>query len=63
MPTDTQLISYQSWKHTPQGKRSKTKTWTLLPFGLGPKSLSITWDDEDRKRGFVTEGVWGYSRQ
>ncbi|KAL7416000.1 hypothetical protein BDY24DRAFT_412918 [Mrakia frigida] len=51
--------SYQSWKHTPDSKRPKTKRWTLFPFGLGP---SITWGEEDRKRGFVAQGTWAYSR-
>ncbi|CDZ97443.1 Predicted steroid reductase [Phaffia rhodozyma] len=54
--------AYQSWKHTPDEKRAKTKTWTVLPFGLGPKSLSITWGETDLRRGFVSEGLWSYSR-
>lgn len=52
--------AYQSWKHLPDSKRPKTKTWSMFPFGLGPK---ITWGEDARKRGFVTEGTWSISRQ
>jgi hypothetical protein len=34
--------AYQSWKHQPDSKRPKTKTWSMFPFGLGPK---IKWGE------------------
>lgn len=56
---DGQQQVFQSWKHTPAAKRKPTATWSLLG-GLGGK---LTFDRYDFVRGFISTGLWSYSRQ
>jgi steroid 5-alpha reductase family enzyme len=56
---DGQQQVFQSWKHTPAASRKPTATWRLLG-GLGGK---LTFDRYDFVRGFISTGLWSYSRQ
>lgn len=56
---DGQQQVYQSWKHSKADKRPATKTWSFLG-GLGGK---LTFNQGDLQRGFISKGLWAYSRQ
>ncbi|KII89729.1 hypothetical protein PLICRDRAFT_137980 [Plicaturopsis crispa FD-325 SS-3] len=49
---DNQQYSYQTWKHS-GGTHDVSKEW---PFAR------TRWTQEDKARGFLTKGLWGWSR-
>jgi steroid 5-alpha reductase family enzyme len=52
---DNQQYSFQSYKHAPESSRQSLSRYTQGPF-------DITWTPEDAKRGFITRGLWAWSR-
>ena len=52
---DNQQYSFQSYKHAPESSRQSLSRYTQGPF-------DITWTREDAKRGFITRGLWAWSR-
>jgi steroid 5-alpha reductase family enzyme len=48
---DNQQFAYQTFKHT--GKRDPSVEWP---------GARIEWTEEDKRRGFITRGLWAESR-
>ena len=52
---DNQQYSFQTYKHAPESSRQSLSRYSQGPF-------DITWTPEDAKRGFITRGLWAWSR-
>jgi steroid 5-alpha reductase family enzyme len=56
---DNQQYSYQTFKHSVgQDKKTQEKLEAMGDW-IGAR---IRWTEDDRKRGFVTKGLWAWSR-
>ncbi|KAG8737684.1 hypothetical protein FRC10_007938 [Ceratobasidium sp. 414] len=64
---DNQQHAFQSYKHShpPHNARAGETQEDKQPGPYGPRAwpgARIEWTDEDVKRGFITKGLWAWSR-
>lgn len=59
---DNQQYAYHAWKHSYLAREKEDRTAPYYHQAEHWVGSRLTWSLEDAKRGFITRGLWAYSR-